>query len=100
MLHQLQSPKNRQIPEGDYAFCANRDCNIGYFSASGHMPKSDLRAFQPGQQAMLCHCFDISEASYSHALQGGTAIKAFVCEQTQANSALANPETPQDAAAW
>jgi len=62
MLHQVQSPDNQDIAEGDYAFCANRDCNTGYFSVSDMIPKTSLRAFQSNQNAMLCHCFDISES--------------------------------------
>jgi len=53
MLHQIQFPGNQAIAEDDYAFCANRDCNSGYFSASDTIPKTRLRAFQFGQQAML-----------------------------------------------
>jgi len=85
MLHQVQFPDNQSIPEGDYAFCANRDCATGYFSASTIIPKSTLRAFQAGQAAMLCHCFDISELAYRTALDDGTAeaMKAFVVQQTK-----------------
>jgi len=85
MLHQLQFPENQRLAEGDYAFCANRDCSTGYFSPSAMIPKAQLRAFQPGQTAMLCHCFDISEAVYRTALDDGTAesIKQFVVQQTK-----------------
>jgi len=85
MLHQIQAPQNQQIHAADYAFCANRRCSTGYVSANEVIPKSELRAFQPGQPAMLCHCFDISEASYRTALSDGTAaaIKAFVIQQTK-----------------
>ena len=85
MLHQVQFPDNQNIAEGDYAFCANRDCNSGYFSTSDMILKTGLRAFQTGQQAMLCHCFDISEAVYRTALADGTAeaMKAFVVQQTK-----------------
>lgn len=85
MLHQIQFPDNQGIGENDDAFCSNQDCDIGYFSASGIIPKSRLRAFRPGQQAMLCHCFDISKPAYRTALLDGTAaeIKAFVVQQTK-----------------
>jgi len=85
MLHQVQSPDNQNMVEGDYAFCANRDCNTGYFSASDMIPKTSLRAFQSNQDAMLCHCFDISEADYRTALEASSfeAIKAFVVQQTK-----------------
>jgi len=85
MLHQVQFPDNQDIAEGDYTCCANPDCNTGYFSTSSTILKSSLRAFQPGQQAMLCHCFDISESIYRTALDDGTAeaIRSFVVQQTK-----------------
>jgi len=85
MLHQVQFPDNQALAAGDYAFCSNRACMIGYFSPSTHIPKSKLRAFQPGQAAMLCHCFDISESTYRSALANASAAatKAFVVQQTK-----------------
>jgi len=85
MLHQVQYPDNTSMIEGDYAFCANHDCNTGYFSASDMIPKTALRAFQSNQDAMLCYCFDVSESEYRTALADGTAatIKAFVVQQTK-----------------
>jgi len=85
MLHHIQSPLNQQIVDDDYVFCANRSCDIGYFSTSDSIAKAQLRAFHAGQQAMLCYCFDISEAVYRAALGDGTAaaIKAFVVAQTK-----------------
>ena len=85
MLHQVQFPDNQSIPEGDYAFCANRDCAGGYFSISDMIPKASLRVFRYDQEAMLCYCFDISEPTYRAALGDGTAetMKAFVVQQTK-----------------
>jgi len=85
MLHQIQFPDNQNITENDYAFCSNRDCTTGYFSASDSIPKTRLRAFQSDQQMKLCYCFDISESMYRTALADGTAeaIKAFVVQQTK-----------------
>jgi len=85
ILHQVQFPDNQSIAEGDYVFCANRDCTTGYFSASTMIPKSTLRAFLAGTEAMLCYCFDITEPSYRTALGDGSAeaMKAFVVKQTK-----------------
>jgi len=85
MLHQVQFPNNKSLPEGDYGFCSNKDCTNGYFSSATDIPKTQLRAFQPGQQPMLCHCFDISESAYLAALADGTAqgMKAFVVQLTK-----------------
>jgi len=96
MLHQVQFPVNQNLIEGDYAFCANRDCMAGYFSPSAMIPKSQLRAFQPDQTAMLCHCFDISEAVYRIALGDGTAenIKDFVVRQTKQKLCVCESTNP------
>jgi len=96
MLHQIQTPLNQQIPDGDYIFCANRSCDVGYVSASDNIPKTSLRAFHAGQQAMLCHCFDISKAVYRAALNDGTAkaIKAFVVQQTKAKLCACESRNP------
>ncbi len=85
VLHQVRYPHNQQLATDHYAFCANADCDIGYFSPSATISKAQLRAFQPARQPMLCYCFDISRASYRRALSDGTAekIKAFVMEQTK-----------------
>jgi len=85
MLHQLQFPDNQRIGDEDYLFCSSRDCHVGYFSSSESIAKNRMRAFQPGQQPMLCHCFDISESAYLAALADGTAqdVKAFVIQKTK-----------------
>jgi len=85
MLHQMRFPHNQRLEEGNYAFCANRDCTTGYFSALTIIPTSQLRALQPDKEVMLCHCFDISESVYRTALSNGTnkAMKAFVVQQTK-----------------
>jgi len=85
MLHQVQFPDNQSISENGYAFCSNRDCTTGYFSVSDMIPKASLRVFRYDQEAMLCHCFDISESVYRIALGDGTAeaMKAFVVQQTK-----------------
>jgi len=96
MLHQVQSPDNQHIADGDYAYCANHDCPIGYFSAANSISKTSLRAFQPSQQPMLCHCFDISESAYRTALANGTAaaMKDFVIHQTKQKLCACEPRNP------
>jgi len=66
--------------------------NVGCFSISDSFPKTSLRAFQPGQQAMLCHCFDISESAYRTALDDGRAksIKALVVQHYKLLNAQGN----------
>ena len=85
LLHQVQFPDNQSLADQSYAYCADPDCPTGYFSASAStIPKQRLRAFQGGEP-MLCHCFDISAATYRAALADGSAaaIKAFVVLQTK-----------------
>jgi len=85
MLHQIQFPDNQSFAKGDYTFCSNRGCSVGYFSPFHVIPKNSLRAFQSNHPAMLCHCFDIDESVYLSALDDGRAefIKAFVVQQTK-----------------
>jgi len=96
MLHQVQCPDNQTLIDGDYAFCANRDCAVAYFSTSTSIQKSQLRAFQSNQDAMLCYCFDISESTYQAALGNGTAeaMKAFVVQQTKAGLCACESRNP------
>jgi len=96
MLHQVQFPDNRSLAVDDYSFCPNRNCTTGYFSPSTAIPKSKLRAFQSEQGAVLCYCFDISEAVYRTALDDGTAaiIKAFVVQQTKAGLCACESRNP------
>jgi len=96
MLHQVQFPDNRSMPDGDYRFCADKACTVGYFSPTTVIPKAQLRAFQAGQTAMLCHCFDISEASYRAALENGEAqaIKDFVVRQTKEHLCACEARNP------
>ncbi len=96
MLHQLRFPVNLAVAEGGYAFCANRECDAGYVSATAVIPKTALRVFRAGQPAMLCYCFDISEAAYRAALADGSAaaLKAFVVKETRAGQCACEVRSP------
>jgi len=96
LLHQVRWPDNQYIMQGDYFFCANKQCPTVYFSVDQRMGKEQVRAFQPNEQAMLCYCFAISEALYQSALNEGTAsqIKHFVMQQTQAAHCACNIRNP------
>jgi len=106
LLHQVQFPDNQQLSDGNFAFCANRACAVGYFTADTTIPKSRLRAFQPGERPMLCHCVDISVAQYRTALQSDDAnaikpndikpndIKQFVIAQTKQKRCACESRNP------
>lgn len=96
MFHQIQSPDNQRIVEDDYAYCPNQACPVGYFSASSLIPKLKLRAYQNGPQALLCHCFDVSQPVYQTAIQAGTheTIKAFVVQQTKVGNCACEIRNP------
>jgi hypothetical protein len=96
VLHQVKFPDNQHLLAGDYAFCSDQDCTVGYFSAATVIAKSQLRAFQPEQIAMLCHCFDISQSSYRAALADGTAqaIKAYVIQKTKESLCACKSRNP------
>ncbi len=96
IFHQVVFPDNQNTPEGDYAFCPNHECLTGYFSASEIIPKSKLHAFENGRQALLCHCFDVSQPAYRAAIQSSTheAIKAFVVQQTKVGNCACEARNP------
>ncbi len=96
MLHQVQFPENQSISEGDYAFCANLDCHVAYFSGDIMIQKETLRVFQADEPAMLCYCFDVSRSTYRKALQSHTSetIKAFVVKQTKAKVCACESRNP------
>lgn len=96
MFHQLVFPDNQNIPEEDYAFCPNQACVTGYFSAFRRIPKLKLRAFKNSPQALLCHCFDVSQAVYQNAIQSGAAetIKAFIVQQTKSGACACEARNP------
>jgi len=85
LLHQLAFPDNQKEGEAEMFFCADASCSVGYFSAEGVVPQSELRGFRVDGEWLLCYCFDISVAQYQRALQQGeaAAIKAFVVQQTK-----------------
>jgi hypothetical protein len=87
-LGAIQFPGNQHIGAGEYWFCANLKCGVGYFSASNTITKDKLRAFQQvsdGYETLLCHCFDISRAGYLSALSSEEhePINSFVIQQTK-----------------
>jgi len=84
-LHQLAFPNNQQEDAAETFFCAAANCAVGYFSAEGVVPQSELRGFRVDTERLLCHCFDISVAQYQQALEQGEAamLKAFVVQQTK-----------------
>ena len=85
MQHQLVSPNNMQAWDEDFFCCRNLDCPVAYASEHHVIPKTSLRAYQSGQEPMLCYCFGVSRAVYQHLLEDNTAqgIKAFVVQQTK-----------------
>ncbi|RMH20974.1 MAG: hypothetical protein D6698_03350 [Gammaproteobacteria bacterium] len=96
MLHQITFPQNLDLGDEDYAFCAGKDCSAGYFSESRQIPKTSLRAFQPGCDEMLCYCFDISVSTYRTALSEGTAklIREFVIQNTKKDLCVCMTRNP------
>jgi len=84
-LHQLPFPNNQQEGTAEMFFCADGNCAVGYFSAEGVVPQSELRGFRVDKERLLCHCFDVSVVQYQQALEQGeaAAIKAFVVQQTK-----------------
>lgn len=87
LLHQISFPHNMQIKEGQYHYCHNKDCAIGYFSLGERIDKQHLKHYRQIRQDCLCYCFDISMQQYMDALADNKThaqeIKDFVTRQTR-----------------
>lgn len=99
MRHQVKFPDNHNIVEGEYSFCPNPQCGVGYFSPSNTISKDKLRAFQHksnGYETLLCSCFDISQDDYLSALKAGEhePIKNFVIQQTKLGACACEIRNP------
>ena len=96
LLHQIRFPDNLEICQGEYFFCANSACPIGYFSATATFLKSKLRSFKEMEGPKLCYCFDITEDQYRSALVSGAAepIKNFVVNNTEAGLCACHIRNP------
>jgi len=96
LLHQVQFPKNLNIPEGEYGYCPDSDCSMGYFSVSHIIQKKEMRVSNQGQEALVCYCFDVPKSTYQAAIESGTAksIKDFVVPQTKSGVCACDSRNP------
>ncbi|MDX8385182.1 MAG: hypothetical protein R8M11_01545 [Gallionella sp.] len=104
MRHHVQFPENQNIDnqniaEGEYSFCPNPQCGVGYFSLSDTISKDKLRMFQrvsDGYETLLCYCFDVSQDGYLSALKAGEhePIKHFVIQQTKLGACACEIRNP------
>jgi hypothetical protein len=88
VLHQVQKPWARALPEQGYYFCTDPDCEVVYFGEDERLfTENDLR-IAVGQKSRaadraVCYCFDITRADIErHAEQ----TRAFVTERTRDGS--------------
>lgn len=86
LLHNLVFPLNMEVDEEQHFYCADTDCDVGYFTDSGvTFNKTEIGAYDQFKKGWLCYCFGISASAYKSALMQGEAkpIKSFVIEQTK-----------------
>lgn len=96
MLHHVRKPWNSPLPQQDYFFCTDPDCNVVYFGEdNSQILRKELRE-SVGQksrhpQRTICYCFDIKLADIQHNPQ---QLKQYVIEQTkhsQCDCQIRNP---------
>jgi len=102
LLHHVQFPENQNLPDKDYYFCDNTDCEMAYFSNTEVIKRDKLRVFQPPNKDMLCYCFDISVQAYQDALGNQTAasINDFILEQTKDALCACEVKNPSARCCW
>jgi len=76
VLQQIKQPWQWQNPPAHVYFCANRGCELAYFSAEQPL---FYQAQLHSNMDLICHCFAVSHAD----LQQNPQIKAFVLAQTK-----------------
>ena len=87
VLHHVTQPWARALPEQDYYFCDDPDCDVVYFGEDQHLlMRNDLRD-TVGQKSRspertLCYCFDIDTSALLTREEQRQA-RAFVIEQTR-----------------
>ena len=97
IFHQIRFPEILEVSEGNYHYCAEKTCSVGYFSQEGVIIlKEQLRAFGEPQNNRLCYCFDVNTEQYINALKGNSVdkIKKFVIQKTKSGDCACEIRNP------
>ena len=96
LFHQVRFPDILGIETGNYYYCHDKTCSVGYFSQEEVISKNQLRVFAEPKDNKLCYCFDINTEQYVDSLKDGTAetIKNFVIQKTKAGDCACEIRNP------
>lgn len=83
ILQHLVNPWKLSLEGDTFYVCETADCNTFYFNSNNRYSKDDIREKiaikSPDEDAMLCHCFDITRNDF----ENNPSTKQFVIEQTK-----------------
>ena len=96
ILHQVKKPWQLSLPDQNYYFCDDPDCDVVYFGEDkSTLVRNDLRISvgqkSQGQKKTICYCFDVQ---FSDLDVDKVRARAFIVEQTKNGSCdceLRNP---------
>jgi len=96
IYHQVKFPDVLDVETGNYYYCADNDCSVGYFSKEGKIiAKNQLRVFTELKNNKLCYCFDINTEHYVNSLKDeAAAIKNFVIQKTKVGDCACEIRNP------
>lgn len=85
VLHHIRSPWSRDLPQQDYFFCTDADCEVVYFGEDNSQLLRNALRESVGQKSdhphrTICYCFDIKLSDIQRKPQ---QCKQFVVEQTR-----------------
>ena len=81
ILHQISRPWDKALPDQNYYYCSDPECDVIYFGENKQIITSDeMRDSSQLNRNNICHCFDISKQDLQ---QHENLCKAFVIEQTR-----------------
>ncbi len=95
VLHHVQQPWQKNLPQQAYFFCTDPDCDVVYFGQDNtlvHVNEVRTSLWQKHQQAddYICHCFGVTSAQAA----ANTQIKEFVVEQTKNSNCSCETSNP------
>ncbi len=87
--HQLVYPVNRTLPDAEFFFCRNHDCEAVYFSNTGLVytqgqMREDIGLKSDADNRLLCYCFGLRYSDIlSEQAMGENHARAYIEQQTR-----------------
>ena len=84
ILHHIKAPWGKELPEQQYYFCDDPECDVVYFGLEGSViKKAELRTRvgvkEKNDDMLICYCFGVSKA----AAKQQPEIKTYVSQNTK-----------------